>query len=115
MKVRKNDPSGPAAREAEQKKPPRKGFTAEEADIILIGTLATPSHLISVEMKAARRWLPWLCAYSGARVNELTGLDPSDISPGRTEYGAWSSNPRSRRRSSGASFRSTLTSSSRAS
>jgi integrase len=82
MKVRKNDPSGPAAREAQQKKPPRKGFTAEEADIILIGTLATPSHLISVEMKAARRWLPWLCAYSGARVNELTGLDPSDISPG---------------------------------
>jgi integrase len=38
--------------------------------------------LISVEMRAARRWLPWLCAYSGARVNELTSLHPSDISHG---------------------------------
>jgi hypothetical protein len=33
-------------------------------------------------MRAARRWLPWLCAYSGARVNELTSLYPDDISPG---------------------------------
>jgi hypothetical protein len=44
--------------------------------------LASPSHLISVEMAAAKRWLPWLCAYSGARVNELTSLHPSDISHG---------------------------------
>jgi hypothetical protein len=27
-------------------------------------------------------WLPWLCAYSGARVNELTSLYPGDISAG---------------------------------
>jgi hypothetical protein len=66
----------------QQKEPPRKGFTPEEAKLILNGTLATPSHLISVEMKAARRWLPWLCAYSGARVNELTSLYPDDISTG---------------------------------
>jgi integrase len=44
--------------------------------------LANPSHLISVEMAAVRRWLPWLCAYSGARVNELTSLHPTDISHG---------------------------------
>jgi len=31
-------------------------------------------------MRAARRWLAWLCAYSGARVNELTSLHPDDIS-----------------------------------
>jgi integrase len=67
---------------APPKEPPRKGFTAEEAKLILTATLATPSHLTSVEMRAARRWLPWLCAYSGARVNELTSLHPSDISPG---------------------------------
>ncbi|MGY4330997.1 hypothetical protein ACVWWG_005414 [Bradyrhizobium sp. LB7.2] len=42
-------------------------------------TLTTPSHLISIEMKAARRWLPWLCAYTCARVNELTILYPYDI------------------------------------
>jgi len=88
MKVRKNDPhraSAPGAEKEQQAlptKPPRKGFTAEEARIILTGTLDTPSHLISVEMRAARRWLPWLCAYSGARVNELTSLHPTDITPG---------------------------------
>jgi hypothetical protein len=35
-------------------------------------------------MRAARRWLPWLCAYSGARVNELTSLRPDDIPAGKT-------------------------------
>ena len=72
----KDDPA-----KAEAKEPPRKGFTHEEAGLILTATLATPSDLISVEMRAARRWLPWLCAYSGARVNELTSLHPDDIAP----------------------------------
>lgn len=61
--------------------PPRqKGFSRSEATAILTATLSTPSHLISTEMRAARRWLPWLCAYSGARVNELTSLYPQDVS-----------------------------------
>ncbi len=25
------------------------------------------------------RWLPWLCAYSGARINEVAQLTPSDV------------------------------------
>jgi hypothetical protein len=41
--------------------PRQKGFTLAEATKILTATVATPSHLISVEMRAARRWLPWLC------------------------------------------------------
>lgn len=61
--------------------PPRKGFTPQEAKRILTATLVAPSDFISVEMAAARRWLPWLCAYSGARVNELTSLRPEDIAP----------------------------------
>ena len=60
--------------------PPRKkGFTKAEAEAILTATLETPSHLISEETAAARRWLPWLCAYSGARVNEVTSLSPEDV------------------------------------
>jgi hypothetical protein len=39
-------------------------------------------------MAAARRWLPWLCAYSGARVNELTSLYPADIAPDK-ETNIW--------------------------
>lgn len=79
IKVRK-DKSADAPAEAQPRKPPRKGFTPGEANLILTATLATPSHLISVEMRAARRWLPWLCAYSGARINELTSLHPKDVS-----------------------------------
>lgn len=33
----------------------------------------TPEHA------AARRWVPWLCAYTGARVNEMTQLRGEDI------------------------------------
>jgi len=56
-----------------------KAFTDEQAKTILTATLATPSHLISAETRAARRWIPWICAYSGARVNEITSLWPVDI------------------------------------
>jgi integrase len=73
----------PKAKSPPPTEPPRKGFTLEEAGLILTATLATPSDLISVEMRAARRWLPWICAYSGARVNELTSLHPDDIPPGK--------------------------------
>lgn len=57
----------------------QKGFSDAQAKAILTATLATPSHLISVEMQAGRRWVPWICAYTGARVNEITSLRPSDI------------------------------------
>ncbi len=57
----------------------KKGFSDAQAAKILDATLATPSHLTTAETRAARRWLPWICAYSGARVNEITSLLPSDI------------------------------------
>jgi site-specific recombinase XerD len=56
-----------------------KGFTGEQAKIILTATLAGRSHLISRETYAARRWVPWLCDYSGARVSEITALWPTDV------------------------------------
>jgi site-specific recombinase XerD len=70
-------------------RPPRKkGFTKKEAEAILTATLERHSHLISEEMAAARRWVPWLCAYSGARVNEVTSLYPADIAKDK-ETGIW--------------------------
>ncbi|MBC9880876.1 hypothetical protein G8O24_26470 [Bradyrhizobium sp. INPA01-394B] len=56
-----------------------KGFTAEEATKILKATLRKPSGKISIEMAAARRWIPWICAYTGARVNEITPLTGRDF------------------------------------
>jgi site-specific recombinase XerD len=57
----------------------KKGFSDGEAIAILEATLATPSHLTTPETRAARRWVPWICAYTGARVNEITSLLPSDV------------------------------------
>jgi hypothetical protein len=39
--------------------------TLGQARTILMATLATPSRLKSPEMRAARRWVTWLCTYSG--------------------------------------------------
>jgi hypothetical protein len=56
-----------------------KGFDADEADIILQATLGKPSGHASAETVAARRWIPWICAYTGARVNEITPLTGRDF------------------------------------
>ena len=56
-----------------------KGFSGEEARTILAATLRRPSDKISVEMAAARRWVPWIRAYMGARVNEITPLTGRDF------------------------------------
>ena len=57
----------------------KKGFTDAQAEAILTATLATPSRLTTPEARAARRWVPWICAFTGARVNEITSLLPSDV------------------------------------
>jgi integrase len=59
----------------------KKGFSDAQAETILTATLATFSHLTTPETRAARRWIPWICAYTGARVNEITSLLPSDVRP----------------------------------
>lgn len=59
----------------------KKGFSDVQATKILTATCAAFSHLTTPETRAARRWVPWICAYTGARVNEVTSLLPSDIRP----------------------------------
>ena len=49
-----------------------KAFTDSEAATILRAALA-------VENNAATRWIPWLCAYSGARAGEIAQLRGRDI------------------------------------
>lgn len=57
-----------------------KGLSDDEARTILKATLATPPSRLSPERADARRWVPWLCAFTGARVNEMTQLRAEDIS-----------------------------------
>nr|WP_249790252.1 tyrosine-type recombinase/integrase [Bradyrhizobium yuanmingense] len=57
-----------------------KGFTDDEAAAILKAALrysgAAQEHS---KTAAAKRWLPWLCAYSGARIGEVAQLRRDDI------------------------------------
>ncbi|WP_226699438.1 tyrosine-type recombinase/integrase [Qipengyuania gaetbuli] len=77
-------PSNPMLEVAKVKLPkkPRtrsKGFTNEEALTILRASLVTSSSREKEDLRNAKRWCPWLMAYSGARVNEITQLRRQDI------------------------------------
>jgi integrase len=52
-------------------------FTPEEAEIILRAASAVQDT--KRPFNAAKRWVPWLCAYSGARAGEITQLRGSDV------------------------------------
>lgn len=54
------------------------GFTDDEAKTILKASLAQDPNSATLAVRA-RRWLPWLCAYTGARVNELTPLLAEEV------------------------------------
>lgn len=54
-----------------------KSFTDDEAETIL--RAASKIEPGDNAFKAAQRWVPWLCAYSGARAGEITQLRDQDI------------------------------------
>lgn len=69
---------------AKQSRP--KGFTDTEAAAILSASLASPETLKKrpAHIQRAIRWLPWVCAYTGARVGEVAQLRREDLV---TEHG----------------------------
>lgn len=58
-----------------------KGFTDAEAAMILTAAQEDPATLGNMgdKNKAAIRWVPWIAAYTGARVAEITQLHKSDF------------------------------------
>lgn len=56
-----------------------KAFTKDEASAILRASLQVPRSREGEDLRNAKRWCPWLMAYSGARVNEITQLRKKDI------------------------------------
>ncbi|WP_336978555.1 DUF6538 domain-containing protein [Altererythrobacter fulvus] len=56
-----------------------KDFTKAERRTILAAALLPTDGRLSQERAFARRWVPWLCAYTGARVNEMTQIRKEDI------------------------------------
>ena len=55
-----------------------RDFSQDEARKILEATLCDFTSC-NVHERLARRWIPWLCAYTGARVNEISQLRGSDV------------------------------------
>lgn len=64
-----------------------KGYTDAEAKTVLLAALDVDCAAEPSFGAFARRWLPWLCAYTGARVGEIAQLRAGDIE--QTEEGTW--------------------------
>lgn len=56
-----------------------RGFHDQEAIKILEASLLPAPEKLQKHYAVARRWVPWLCAYTGARVNEITQARACDI------------------------------------
>src|SRR5262249_44061435 len=54
-----------------------KAFTDQEARTILKASLSYKAP--KTPWERAKRWVPWLCAYSGARAGEVTQLRGADV------------------------------------
>lgn len=83
-------PSNPAAsvkvRVPKTAKLREPGFTDAEALTILRAAMVPPTSNLAPANALARRWVPWLCAYTGARVNEIGQLRGQDV---RQTDGVW--------------------------
>lgn len=55
-----------------------RDLTEEEASTILKAALSIDNPQAKTTA-AVRRWVPWICAYTGARVNEITQLRAEDV------------------------------------
>ncbi|AZO59667.1 hypothetical protein EJ078_10795 [Mesorhizobium sp. M1A.F.Ca.IN.022.06.1.1] len=56
-----------------------KSLSDEEAKAILFGAMSHQQGQESPKTYAAKRWIPWLCAFTGARVGELAQLRKQDV------------------------------------
>lgn len=78
-KVLVNPVTGISVRLAKTARLRERGFTAIEAKTILLAALAGNNGNVSEAHRRARRWVPFLCAYTGARVGEIAQLRGCDF------------------------------------
>ncbi|MDP3342294.1 DUF6538 domain-containing protein [Frigidibacter sp.] len=81
-----NPAAGITIKLGKAKKLRSKGFTDSEASALLRVARAYRNPEETPKTVAAKRWVPWLCAYTGARVGELAQLRKQDL---REEAGHW--------------------------
>lgn len=81
-KLQANPAKDVKVRSAKKVKSRPAGFTDAEAGAILAAALADPATLgdrRTEENKRAIRWAPWICAFTGARITEVTQLRTEDL------------------------------------
>ncbi|WPZ03070.1 DUF6538 domain-containing protein [Blastomonas marina] len=81
-----NPASGVKMRAAKGATQEGRSLTDNEAITILRATLGDPNPRKTREQNRAERWVPWLCAYTGSRVNEITQARAQDV---REINGIW--------------------------
>lgn len=87
LKVASNPASGVTIKLGKQMKVRERDFTDQEALAILqAASAALAGKTRPNQTDMARRWVPWLCAYSGSRVGEMVQLRKEDI---RKDGEAW--------------------------
>jgi integrase len=78
-KLDANPAAGVSVRVPRRHRPRGPSFTSAETRTILSASLSRDQGKISREHALARRWIPWMCAYSGARVGEIAQMRGRDI------------------------------------
>jgi integrase len=74
-----NPATGITIKLAKSAKVRSKGFSDAEAQALLTAALDYEASDESPATAAAKRWVPWLCAFTGARVGELAQLRKQDL------------------------------------
>lgn len=78
-KIGTNPTEGIGIRVKKRQRLREPGLTDTEAEIILSASLHEGDQAGHSLQSFARRWVPWLCAYTGARVGEITQLRRQDV------------------------------------
>lgn len=86
-KVSHNPAEGIRVAKVKKKRTRDPEFSLEEATAILAHASShRRTGKASEHLSNAKRWIPWLCAYSGARVGEMAQLRKQDV---RQQDGLW--------------------------
>lgn len=85
-RIAANPATGVKIRLGKKVKVRSKGFTDAEAQALLSAAWRLPRGSERPKTHAAKRWVPWLCAYTGARLGEMVQLRKKDL---RHEHGQW--------------------------
>lgn len=85
-KLPSNPATGVTIKVGKQQRLRSKGFTDKEAKALLKAARNFKPGNERPWTAAAKKWVPWLCAYTGARVGEIAQLRKEDV---RSEEGHW--------------------------